>query len=251
MKYIIFFSCLLMLAGTTTTNASDQLTQPTGMTEAVKASSDSDHYLILASFRDADLVDLFINRMSPQVDKPIRVAKLQFEEITVYRAMIGPFDKKLTRIQNQYASLGLRGIWWISVTGGEPMHFEPDTMIAKAVEAPAIPEEPAAPMESAGAAEPTVAVAPAVVEEPVGASKDRRMQMSVEDLVEFCAMKANAMERQELCSDKQINVKLGSYVDVSTMGDRDYFSYCSKATGKERTLYCTDRIADAKANRMN
>ena len=250
MKYIIFCSYLLMLAGTAATNASDQLTESVRMEK-------TGHYLILASFRDTRLLGHFMDRVSPQLDKPIKVTTLQFEERTIYRAMVGPFDKKLTRIQNHYTDLGLSGIWWFSVNAGETIHFEPNSMLAKDIE-----ESTIIPFEPVVTAEPViiepVVVEPVIVEaapiavvKPVVAVKQPRKPMPVEYRLEFCATKANAQERKELCSDRQIKVKVAKYLKLLAMTDRDYFSYCTKAPGSERPLYCTNRFSDVKADRLS
>lgn len=254
MKYIIFCSCLLLLARTTTTNASDHLAEPVGMKEPATLSRESGHFLILASFRDAHRVDLFVNRMSPQVDKPIKVSTLQLEERTIYRVMIGPFDKKLTRIQNQYASLGLDGIWWFTVNTGDSVHFEPDTMIAKVGDESTIPMEPGIVEPIAVvpvAAEPiAVTAVKSVVTDPVVARKTLKPQVPIQHHLVFCATKANALERKQLCSDDQITEKLRKYVELLAMTDREYFLYCIGSPGEERRLYCTDH-SDVRANHMN
>jgi hypothetical protein len=246
MKYIIFFSCLLMLAGTTTTNASDQMAESSWINEAVKTSTESGNYLILATFRDTRLVDHFIDRMSPQLDKPIKVTTLQFAERTIYRVMIGPFDKKLTRIQNQYADLGLSGIWWLSANAGELMHFETNSMVAKVKEESTMPVKPVFVAEPV-VVEPVVVVAPTVVK-PIVVRKALSKSMTVEYRLEFCATKAGARERKELCSDKQMKVKVAKYLKLLAMTDRDYFAYCTRAPGSERPLYCTNRFSEVKAS---
>jgi hypothetical protein len=250
MKHIIFFSCLLMLAGTTTTNASDQMAESSWINEAVKTSTESGNYLILATFRDTRLVDHFIDRMSPQLDKPIKVTTLPLEERTIYRVMIGPFDKKLTRIQNQYADLGLSGIWWFSANAGELMHFETNSMVAKVKEESTMPVKTmpvkTMPVKLVHAVEPVV-IEPTVVK-PVVARKAASKPMSVEYRLKYCATKASARERKELCSDRQIKVKVTKYLKLLAMTDRDYFSYCTRAPGSERPLYCTNRFSDVKAS---
>jgi hypothetical protein len=214
------------------------------MNEAARISTDSGNYLILATFRDTRLVDHFIDRMSPQLDKSIKVYTLQFAERTIYRVMIGPFDKKLTRIQNHYTDLGLTGIWWLGVNAGELMHFETNSMVAKVKEESTMPVN--MPVKPVLAAEPVV-VAPTVVK-PVVASKAVSKSMSIEYHLEFCATKANARERKKLCSDRDIKVKVAKYRKLLAMPDKDYFSYCTKAPGSERPLYCTNRFSDVKAN---
>ena len=246
MKHIIFCGCLLMLAGTASTNASDQIAKSTWITDAVRMSTDSGNYLILATFRDTRLVDHFIDRMAPQFDKPVKVTTLQFDERTIYRVMVGPFDKKLTRIQNQYADLGLSGIWWLSVNAGELKHFESDSMVAK------VKEESTRPAKAV-AAKPVVAksvvVEPAVakpVVEPVVASKADSKPTPLEHRLEFCATKANAQEIKELCSNRKIKTKVAKYLKLLAMPDKEYFTYCAKAPGSERPLYCTNRFSEVK-----
>jgi hypothetical protein len=250
MKHIIFCGCLLMLAGTASTNASDQIADSAWMKDAVKISTDSGNYLILATFRDTRLVDHFIDRMSPQFDKPVKVTTLQFDERTIYRVMVGPFDKKLTRIQNQYADLGLSGIWWLSVNAGELKHFESDSMVAGVKEVPTRPAKAVA-AKPVAAAKPVV-VEPAVVAQtvvkPVVASKADSNQISLGHLLEFCATKASAREIEELCSNRKIKAKVAKYLKLLAMPDREYFTYCAKAPGSERPLYCTDRFSNVKAN---
>jgi len=252
MKYIIFCSYFLMLAGTTATNASDQLTESVRMEK-------TGHYLILASFRDTRLLGHFMDRVSPQLDKPIKVTTLQFEERTIYRAMVGPFDKKLTRIQNHYTDLGLSGIWWFSVDAGETIHFASNSMLAKDVEeSTIIPFEPVVTTEPVMVEaapivvkEPVVVKEPIVVEEPVVAMKQSRKPMSVEYQLEFCATKATARERYELCSDRKIRFRVAKFRKLLAMTDRDYLSYCSRAPGSERPLYCTNRFSDLKADYLS
>jgi hypothetical protein len=245
MKHIIFFGCLLMLAGTASTNASDQIADSGWLKDAVEISTDSGNYLVLATFRDTRLVDHFIDRMGPQLDKPVKVSTLKIDERTIYRVMIGPFDKKLTRIQNQYADLGLSGIWWFSVNAGELKHFESDSMVA------GVKREPTRPAKAV-AQKPVVVVEPAVVAltvvQPVVASKTDSNRMSLGDRLEFCATKANAQEVKELCSDRKIRRKVAKYLKLLAMPDKEYFTYCAKAPGSERKLYCTDRFSDVKAN---
>ena len=72
--------------------------------------------------------------------------------------------------------------------------------------------------------------------------------MSVEYRLEFCATKANARKRKELCSDRDIKIKVAKYLKLLAMSDKDYFSYCTKAPGSERPLYCTNRFSEVKAN---
>jgi hypothetical protein len=222
------------------------------MNEAARISTDSGNYLILATFRDTRLVDHFINRMSPQFDKPVKVSTLQFDERTIYRVMVGPFDKKLTRIQNQYTDLGLTGIWWLGVNAGELMHFETNSMVAKVKEESTMPVNMPVnmPVKPVLAAEPVVVastvVKPAVATKAV--SKSISKSMSIEYRLEFCATKANARERKKLCSDRDIKVKVAKYRKLLAMPDKDYFSYCTKAPGSERPLYCTNRFSDVKAN---
>jgi len=218
------------------------------MKEPATITRESGHFLVLASFRDAHRVDLFVNRMSPQVDKPIKVATLQLEERTIYRVMIGPFDKKLTRIQNQYASLGLDGIWWFTVETGDSMHFEPDTMIVKVVDESASQIEPGI-VEPIAAEPVAVAAVKSVVAEPVVARKTLRRQVPIQHHLAFCATKANALEREQLCSDNQITEKLRKYAELLAMTDQEYFLYCISSTGEERRLYCMDH-SDVRANHM-
>jgi len=246
MKYIIFCSCLLILSGTAATNASDQLTESVRMDK-------TGHYLILASFRDTRLLGHFMDRVSPQLDEPIKVTTLQFEERTIYRAMVGPFDKKLTRIQNHYTDLGLSGIWWFSVDAGETIHFESNSMLARGVEeSTIIPFEPVVTAEPVIVeAAPIVIEEPVVVEEPVVAMTQPRKPMSVEYQLEFCATKATARERHELCSDRKTRFKVAKYRKLLAMTDRDYLSYCSRAPGNERPLYCTNRFSDVKADYLS
>jgi hypothetical protein len=252
MKHIIFCGCLLMLAGTASTNASDQIADSAWMKDAVKISTDSGNYLILATFRDTRLVDHFIDRMRPQFDKPVKVSTLQFDERTIYRVMVGPFDKKLTRIQNQYADLGLSGIWWLSVNAGELKHFESDSMVAGVKEVPTRPAKAVA-AKPVAAAKPVVVepavVAQTVVKPVVASTADADSnRMSLGDRLEFCATKANAREVEKLCSNRKIKAKVAKYLKLLDMPDREYFTYCAKAPGSERPLYCTDRFSEVKAN---
>jgi hypothetical protein len=252
MKHIIFFGCLLMLAGTASTNASDQIADSGWLKDAVEISTDSGNYLVLATFRDTRLVDHFIDRMGPQLDKPVKVSTLKIDERTIYRVMIGPFDKKLTRIQNQYADFGLSGIWWLSVNAGELKHFESDSMVAWVNEVPARPAKPVAALP--------VVVEPAIVAQtivtqttvkPVVASNADSNPMSLGERLEFCATEANAREVEQLCSNRKIKAKVVKYLELLTMPDREYFTYCAKAPGSERPLYCTDRFSDVKTNHLN
>jgi hypothetical protein len=68
--------------------------------------------------------------------------------------MIGPFEIKLTRFQNQYTDLGHSGIWWFTANAGETMHFELNSMIAKDVEGSSFPLEPVVAVEPIVKAEP-------------------------------------------------------------------------------------------------
>lgn len=246
MKYIIFCSCLLIMAGTTPVNAS----------EMANESSNPGNYLVLASFRDAGQAVLFVSQMTPQVDKPIKVTTLQADGRTIYRAMIGPFDKKLTRIQNQYSGFGRGGIWWLRVNAGDLMQFNSETSVMRIVVS-----EPEIVAEAVVTAEP-VAVEPIVtkpvevepvveepvVEEPVVAIKEIRPPMTAKQHLEFCALKANLAARKALCSDDDIYEKMVKYVDLLDMTEWQYLSYCNTAPGRERRLYCTDRFSDVRVS---
>ncbi|HIG41695.1 MAG: hypothetical protein ABGY96_01575 [bacterium] len=205
------------MAGTTPVNAS----------EMADESSNPRNYLVLASFRDAGQAVLFVSQMTPQVDKPIKVTTLQADGRTIYRAMIGPFDKKLTRIQNQYSGFGRGGIWWLSANAGELMQFNSETSVMRVVVS-----EPAIVAEAVVTAEP-VAVEPIVTkpvgvepvaeesvveepaaEEPVVAIKEIRSPMTVAQHLEFCAVKANLATRKAQCSDDDIYEKMVKYVEL-------------------------------------
>ena len=171
-----------------------------------------EHYLVLASFMDERLADLFANQMSLQANKPIDVSRSQVGNDTAYRVILGPYDEKLASIESLFVGLGLNQTWWLSIDSSQAMKMVPETMLA----------------------------------EMLNSEKELRMPLPGEHYLEFCAMRANGLERDEFCSDDQVAAEVAKYFAVLSMSERDYVSYCISAPGRERPVYCSDQFWDKK-----
>ncbi|HIG41535.1 MAG: hypothetical protein ABGY96_01500 [bacterium] len=101
-----------------------------------------DHYLVLASYAEARLAELFVNQMGSDMDAPMNINKVQFANKTSYRVVLGPFDEQLDSVRARYNSLGLSEIWWLSVNASYRMKFEPKAMIADAEETSVVDDVP-------------------------------------------------------------------------------------------------------------
>ena len=70
-----------------------------------------------------------------------------------------------------------------------------------------------------------------------------------EAYVEYCGVKANRAEREAFCSDTQVEREISKTVELLSLNERTYVTYCTQAPGKERVKYCTDQFSDRRLGR--
>ena len=67
--------------------------------------------------------------------------------------------------------------------------------------------------------------------------------------VAYCGTKANRAEREAFCSDRQVEREISKTVELLSLNDRTYVTYCTQAPGKDRMKYCTDEFSDRRLGR--
>jgi hypothetical protein len=67
--------------------------------------------------------------------------------------------------------------------------------------------------------------------------------------VAYCGTKANRAEREAFCSDRQVESEISKTVELLSLNERTYVTYCTQAPGKERMKYCTDEFSDRRLGR--
>ena len=67
-----------------------------------------------------------------------------------------------------------------------------------------------------------------------------------EAYVAYCGTKANRAEREAFCSDRQVEREISKTVEVFSLNERTYVTYCTQAPGKDRMKYCTDEFSDRR-----
>jgi hypothetical protein len=70
-----------------------------------------------------------------------------------------------------------------------------------------------------------------------------------EAYVAYCGTKANRAEREAFCSDRQVENEISKTVELLSLNERTYVTYCTQAPGKERMKYCTDEFSDRRLGR--
>ena len=70
-----------------------------------------------------------------------------------------------------------------------------------------------------------------------------------EAYVAYCGTKANRAEREAFCSDRQVEREISKTVEVFSLNERTYVTYCTQAPGKDRMKYCTDEFSDRRLGR--
>ena len=159
--------------------------------------------------------ELFAEHMRSKEIQSIEVSMAEVNNETYYRVIIGPFDQRVESLRDRHNNIGTSETWWLLEARPEPV-MQP-TAIASLE--PSIPES--------------------VIRGPE----------FEESYVEYCATKANAAERDAYCSDGQVVREITKTIELLSMNDRAYSTYCTNAPGRARMRYCTDGFSDRRADR--
>ncbi len=180
----------------------------------------TDYYLVLSSFKHADRAHSFADQVISTELQPVEVSMTELNDETLYRVVHGPFDQRVDSVRNSYNDIVGNDTWWLLTARPEPAQSEP-VMQATA----------------------TTSLKPSTQE------SDRRGPEIGESYVEYCGTKANRAEREAFCSDSQVEREIFKTVELLSLTDRTYVTYCTQASGNDRMKYCTDEFSDWRAGR--
>jgi len=181
-----------------------------------------DYYLVLSSFKQADRAHSFADQLNSKEEQPVEVSMAEVNNETLYRVVHGPFDQRVNSVRDRYNKIVGNDTWWLPTARPEPALIK---------------------------SEPLMLATASSSLEPSNQGSELRAPEIGEFYVEYCGTKANRAEREAYCSDGQVEKEISKTVELLSLNDRTYVTYCTQASGKDRMKYCTDGFSDRRVGR--
>lgn len=141
-----------------------------------------------------------------------------------YRVMSGPYERRVSSVRDEAERMGIPDAWWVRVPG----ESEPIMATAK----PAVPAKPSALARHSAPVE--VNITPPA---------------PGEDIMKYCAEKANAREREIYCTNEKLLVPIHREMVMNGARGPVYINFCTEeATAAERHIYCNNAEFQRRQN---
>lgn len=183
-----------------------------------------EYRLVVGSFSTEYAADEFARSLKLRGFDGLTTLAMDTGTMIRYRVMSGPFDYRVSSMRDKAERAGITDSWWIKVPG----ESEPVMTTAE----PVAPAKPAAPARPAAPVEVTVTPpAPG------------------EDIMKYCAEKANSREREIYCTNKKLLVSVHREMVMNGARGPVYINFCTEeATAAERRIYCNNAEFDKRQN---